>query len=306
MIASPPEHTFVRASATTSERRAPGPSVTGELLIRDWRVAFRAAAAGARGSAEEVALRAPLGPEISPLTSGADVDRHRSTCSPRWQLRRPGRPVVAPAVAGLAASIRAIPASTIRGNRRPAHRAGNRYAIVTRRDLSAHRAGRSHLRGLALQRPGGAAAPGIAQRRRDQSNIARVQARQHRAEIDRSTRGQARGDPQHLLLAGRAKKPAGVRRRQRCFPIDQRHHAVAGQPGDRLHEPSYEIVTHQPAAMADQQLGCRLGAEQALGVPAQRCWEVLDTGSESGLRSTKSRTRLLWTGSGNESETSAC
>jgi hypothetical protein len=45
--------------------------------------------------------------------------------------------------------------------------------------------------------------------------------------------------------------------------------------------------------MADQQLDSGLGAIDAFRVPAQRRWEVLDTGSKSGLRSTGSTTPIF-------------
>jgi hypothetical protein len=46
-----------------------------------------------------------------------------------------------------------------------------------------------------------------------------------------------------------------------------------------------EFFVAQPPAVPDQQLNSRLGAEQAPRMRPQRSREVLDTGSESGLRS---------------------
>jgi hypothetical protein len=91
-------------------------------------------------------------------------------------------------------------------------------------------------------------------------------APEYRAD-DRHTRGDARGDPQHLPLARRAGQSTGVQRRHRGLPVDPR-------PPDRwfpahLHEPADEILTAQPPTVADQQLNSRLAAVQATGVRAQ-------------------------------------
>jgi hypothetical protein len=51
-----------------------------------------------------------------------------------------------------------------------------------------------------------------------------------------------------------------------------------------------EFFAAQPPSMTDQQLNRGLGAEQAPRMRPQRSREVLDTGSESGFRSTASTT----------------
>ena len=54
------------------------------------------------------------------------------------------------------------------------------------------------------------------------------------------------------------------------------------------HAEPHELGAFQPAAVPDQQLDRSLGRIQALGAGAQRRCEVLETGSESGSRSTAS------------------
>ena len=127
-------------------------------------------------------------------------------------------------------------------------------------------------------------------RRGDQENVALIEAGEGIAEIDRRSRRDARRDRQHPRFARRAAQAPRRDRADCLLPLDPGHLAVGA--GRRFHEPPDEPVVAEPLSMSDQQLDSSLGAQTARRIPAQRYREVLDTGSESGLRSGKSRMTL--------------
>ncbi|WP_316745992.1 hypothetical protein [Streptomyces sp. MK7] len=97
--------------------------------------------------------------------------------------------------------------------------------------------------------------------------------------------------PQHLALATGAGQPPASQLGRHPRPVDERQRRPVPERGDDLDERGDEVVTVQPPIVADQQLDGHHRAVQPGGPGPQRGREVLDTGSKSGLRSTRSRTR---------------
>lgn len=120
---------------------------------------------------------------------------------------------------------------------------------------------------------------GVQHRPSDQDRVVPIQAADRRTQRHRRVLGNAGGDPQHPRLATRAHQPARAQCRHRSRPVHPRHHSPIGPAG--LHEAIDEVATHQPPAVADQQLNGSLGGIQPRRCRPQGRRQVLDTGSKS-------------------------
>ena len=112
--------------------------------------------------------------------------------------------------------------------------------------------------------------------------------RPRRPQIDRHSRSDARGEPQDLTLATRARQGARIKRTGHGLEIDRRHHPAAERFPAEFHADLPEIGAIQPQPVPDQQLNGRLSAEQALRPHPQRGDKVFEARSVPGLPSTRS------------------
>jgi len=88
----------------------------------------------------------------------------------------------------------------------------------------------------------------------DQDRVAFVQARQHRPQIQPHPPGQARGQPQHLLLAARTRQPPRVQPRDHRLPIDGPPDRTITKSPAEFHRDAQEILTTKPPGVPNQQL----------------------------------------------------
>jgi len=284
VMASGREHN--RESTLTSVSRWPVDSV--KYLARVERVAAESRSRRRRGG-EGLAWTHVRPAVRAPRTqrSGHDVAERHALDGQPVRVRSgetPGSPVAKPRASA---------------ERPPSKRGGatgrsapDRNAIVTRRRSWRHGAvgalGRPCTR--ARRHLGGRSAPGVAQRCSDQATAL---ARAVSTECRSTEAPMARLAATPKICSSLDEQTSCPERTGANAETQSMHAIVASpaNPGTTSNEPSDEIVSHHPAAVADQQLNRGLGgAQQPLGLPAQRRREVLETGSRSGGRSTASIT----------------
>jgi hypothetical protein len=88
-----------------------------------------------------------------------------------------------------------------------------------------------------------------------------------------------------MALAGRARQRARLQRAGRRLEVDRRHYPAAEYLRADFHGNAEEIPAEKPPAVRDQQLNSCLRAQQALCPYPQRCREVIEARSKSGIPS---------------------